>query len=655
MHRLVFALTSCTLVLAALLGSALPASGARATSRCGATAVAVTINGALTCRPFRSVAPIRSTGSDATFIARRMLGTDGIEFPLPKLRNGAAIRSAYTPAQARRIEAALRAVETEGLAAAVGALAPKSGLARLHERRAARALRAAPAGVVVSQPVTTINSTSASISITATVTNGTGDTTTITAGLDARINPDGTATADMNFGTSRSDASGITRGSEARGNILGKDADYCPSSTGVIRYTEPTSFSSTDTISQQLGPINSGTVTTVRSSKGTATGTGRLNPDATLAPIPFRISTTSTLSMRGNGLIGAIGGVLGSFYAMSATATASGTINPKTGAIDSSSRFDVRTTGTGSPEMRAAAARQALDEARSLVGRQFDHFKKVERWARAGDCTYIQFEPGSGAQLGAGQTTTVRATLRMRSDAQAVVPKPVSWTMTASRGKVAPAKGSENEMRTTVTGVGPFANKTAIVAYRAVSRAGISRETWVGLDSPFPKTYSGTISYRSLIGSIVDASSAMVTYQLTSSTNNPDGSKSAWYEAVASDVTSSELTINDQCTFTYGPTDPGDPQDRKAGDLEINVSPDGAWTAGALLDVALGTKTGTGSCPPPTVPPPYNPNPKFFLNTRSYGGALQAIPPRGAFTATDVAGTAFAGTSTASWSLLPGA
>ena len=644
-------------VLALAIAAACVPAGSTAwgAARCAGGTVAVTINGARACKPARVVAPIRSTDSDATYAAKRVFGTGGVQFAMPKLKNGAALRQAYTPAQAARIVATFRALEATGVAAAVSAVAPRSGTARSLRNRAARI--DAPAGVTISEPTVTVTDRSASVSMTATTDDGAGTSTTITAGIEARINDDGTATADVRFGTKITDPSGVVNGAESAMTVLGKNADYCPRANGEIRYAEPFNSTSTSTISQQLGPINSGTITTVRSTSANSTGTGRMNVDATLLPIPFRVKATATLSMQGNGLIGAVGGVLGSFYTMSATATGAGTIDPKTGAIKGDARFDVRAAGSGTPAGRASAARLALDEVRTQVGRQYAHFKMVEMRARAGDCTRLVFKPTSGAALASGETKAVTASLHDRN-AGARVPNPVMWTVSAQRGKVTPTTGTKGELATKVTGIAPKAGTTASITYKAVSRVGISTAVWKGVDSPFPKSYSGTIEYRSVIPSpeTIFAGSATVVYRLSSATTNPDGSKLALYSVESFSVTSIEQTsMAGGCTFTYGPLAPGAPQTAETSDVEIQVTAQGAWSAAALLGVALGDRVGTAVCPPPLVMP-YEPTPKFMLNTRVPSGGLRPMDANGpivAVGATDTLGSV--GNSTATWNLQPGA
>ncbi len=607
--------------------------------------------------PLRSVAPIRSTDSDTVYVARRMLGTAGVRFTTPKLRSGRPILHGYTPAQAAKLLATMRLLEARAQDAAEAALLPKSRRERSRVRSLARA--AAPAGVQISAPVVSKGDNSASVSISASVDNGAGDRTTVKATIEARVEADGRAVGDVEVGLTRQDQSGITKGDTIRATILGGDADYCPSGTGEIRYAKPYSLSQTGTFSQQFGPINSGTVTTVRSASGNSTGLGRLSTQATLEPIPFKVTVNSSLSLRGSGLAGVLAGVLGAQFSMKATAVASGTINPATGAISRSARFDVRTSGTGDAAKRATAAKLALDEARSIIGTQYAHFKAVEKRARDGECTRLDFSPAAGAAVGPGATIPVKASLDLKSSGQNV-PAPVSWTMTPVVGGVSPTSGTANGMDTTVTGAAPVSGTTARIMYRAVSRAGISTGEWTGVDSPFPATYTGTLEYQHMIPSpqTTFTGAATVTYRLGTVNTLPDGMKIAIYSVEASNVTSIGQTstvpsVPTDCTFTYGPLAPGAPQTLETSDVEIQVTPPGVWSAAVKLGVDLGDRVGTAVCP--GFPTAWDVNPKFLLNTRTPTGALRAMDPKGEIVGVGVPDTlGNVGTGSASWNLQPG-
>jgi hypothetical protein len=366
------------------------------------------------------------------------------------------------------------------------------------------------------------------------------------------------------------------------------------------------------------------------------------------------VSASRTQSLTGTGVVQVAGSILGKLFSMSATATAAGTINPRTGAIESSSRFDVRTTGTGPAALRASVAKAALDEARRMIGTQYKDLKEVERKARAGECTKLVFNAASGSKLAPGAKIAVRATQQANDGQDAR--NPVMWTIAATHGKVTPANGTKNDIATSVTGAAAKNGATAVVQYKAVSRLGIEKGTWTGIATPYPKTYSGTIEYDFNYvptgnAFVHEKRTATLAYALDSVTNNPDGSTSLWYTATSATVTSASYDDWVPCTSSVNLGT----NIIKSGDVEIIITAAGAWKGAMQIDIDMGESMVT--CPPPI--PSTSHTMKTLFNSRTSDSIPQLRPmePKGpvAGTATGEQLYSFGVTGTGTWNLTPGA
>lgn len=162
--------------------------------------------------------------------------------------------------------------------------------------------------------------------------------------------------------------------------------------------------------------------------------------------------------------------------------------------------------------------------------------------------------------------------------------------------------------------------------------------------NPFPATYSGTISQNETAFGLTTLDwSGSFTYTRTNSQVNPDGSRNALYALTGASVTKfDESGICTTSTSSPNPT-------IRFGDLEIDVTPSGAWTYGIQADTKL--PDTTHSCPPGGSAPF---TPIAFFNSRSVTGGLAPMTPAGAITGGGPLTVPFT-TGTASWTLAPGA
>ncbi len=344
-----------------------------------------------------------------------------------------------------------------------------------------------------------------------------------------------------------------------------------------------------------------------------------------------------------------------------ATATASGSVDPISGQVSPTTRFSVSTRGSGGggAAYRTTMAQLALQRTREAIGDVLQQFRATEANARNGGCTVIELSPGSGADLDPGAALDLQATLRTRELTRPAVPAPVRWSVVATRGRAAPATSTALTPTFRVTGAasGPV---TAVLAVKAVSRAGISIEPWEARQSPFPRTYSGSVSATvemALGGATVSSAWAgTAAFTRASVATSPDGSRLALYDLTSVAITRMADTPG-ICTFAADPfggtarirTNPAN-----ADELEVRVSAAGAWSAAFLIDAGLGQQTYL--CPAPL--PPATGEPVAFLNSRTAANATRPMAARGPITAvaeTDLAATQVSGvTATASWNLVPG-
>lgn len=643
----VFASSLAVLLAVGIAASLAPISqAAGATARCTTSQVAVTIDGKRTCTGRAAVKQIVPTTSNATWFATRLYGLAGVRPAQLKLTGGAQLFSTLTTAEAQHVVAAAAQAESILKAAALTALETRKS----RRGRSGRSVGRAIGDVTYSEPTVNVTETAtsmqASAELSATVDLGAGKSTKLTVDIDARKTGDAEAVFKVGIDFENNDGAGVTSGYGAKMQLLGGKYDVCPSIKGEVRYTMPASLTSSDRLSEKLGPIDLGFVNSARSTKSMSKATVVMNADATLPAIPFSITVTSRQSF-----VGQILAVFGAKHSYTAVATARGSIDPKSGMPSASTVFDVRTVGGGLKEdagIRSKLARESLAETRELMGKMVKHFRDVEKRARGGECTKLQFDPASGATLARNAKRRVEASLRSKVEGNASVPTPVRWTVTSSLGTVTPASGTTNGLPTTVTGAKvATGGVTARVTYRAVSRAGISTGQWVGTETAYPKIYAGTYSDdQSLNGITTEHRAANLAYALQTVTNNPDGSTQLWYHATTATVTAATYSDTFGCSsaIVLGTNR------IVAGDVEIIISKAGTWTGAMQIDIDMGTQTIT--CPSPI--PPSQGIMKALFNSRTSDAvpALRPMDPRGPITGSLTYDT-YGRTGSGTWRLDP--
>ena len=214
----------------------------------------------------------------------------------------------------------------------------------------------------------------------------------------------------------------------------------------------------------------------------------------------------------------------------------------------------------------------------------------------------------------------------------------------------------------TMSVTGAQANPDAVsVQIKAVSHAGISQTTWTAkAKPPFPKSYSGPVSFHSLRTNPVNTSQtnekagqATVGYTLTGTQSFSDGTMTAWYDLTSLNISSVTYKDTDGgCTMTVPPFAPG-PVDDSGDALVLSIAPDGSWTYMASAYHVFGIMQATSSCPNP----PQSVVPIFDFRTRpATGSRARPMSPRGAISGNDPTGI-FSGATDivagATWALTP--
>lgn len=460
----------------------------------------------------------------------------------------------------------------------------------------------------------------------------------LTADISLTGRASGTLDIDLNFTLDGGKGGTSSRGLIVRG-IDFAPRQSCPTAAGKISLDN--AFSGTSRNAEtfggsrvKLGTVREATTLTVRSAAN-----AQMGPDARLTPFTVTVSGTLDYSRTAQGL---------AFFSSRARAVGTGamtaTVNPVTGAVTGARvTTTTRTSGfsgaSSDNEMDAVMRGILNDEA----GRMLARMREVEKKARSGACTRIVLVPGSPAVLKPRASRVVEARLETAPDGVKV--PVVRWGAVPAKGSVAPRSSRTAVPTFTVTGAGAGPT-TAQVNLTAVSPAGISKATWVGNDAGFPPSFSGSVSYQSpgAGGLQSETWNGVVTYTGPSEQTNPDGSRSATYTLTSANIASHVGA--GVCSWTSGPGGT-----IKFGDLEIRVSPAGAWTSAFVVDVEM--PTVPFSCPPAPAQPG---TPKAFLNTRTTAFALRPMPANGPITGTAVTDTS--GTLgvpiTATWNLTPG-
>lgn len=384
----------------------------------------------------------------------------------------------------------------------------------------------------------------------------------------------------------------------------------------------------------RLGAVHEATTLNVRSS-----ARAQMSADARLTPFTVSISASLDYSRTAQAL---------AFFSARSRAVGSGsmtaTVNPVSGAVSGATvTTSSRLSGFSGPstgnELDGSLRKIMDDEA----GRILTRLREIEKRARSGGCTRLVFEPGSPATM--KPKAKQRVVARLETDPGGAKVPVVRWRATPVKGSVAPRSSSAAAPALTVTGAaaGPL---VARVDVKAVSPAGISTGAWIANGEGFPPSYSGTVSFQTpgLGGVQSETWNGVVTYTNPDELTNPDGTRTATYH-----LTSATIATHvgaGLCSWTSGPG-----TNIKFGDLEIRVSPAGAWSSAFVVDVQM--PTVPFSCPPAPSQPG---TPKAFLNTRTTTAGLRPMPENGPITGTGVTDTSATTLvpSTASWSLSPG-
>lgn len=158
----------------------------------------------------------------------------------------------------------------------------------------------------------------------------------------------------------------------------------------------------------------------------------------------------------------------------------------------------------------------------------------------------------------------------------------------------------------------------------------------------FPATYSGTINHTNDTFGLGTTWAGNFTYTRISSQLNPDGSRNLLYRLTSASVPT--YTESGICTASTSSTSPT----IRFGELEINITPAGAWTYGFVVDTAL--PDAQHVCPPAGGSAF---TPITFFNSRSVTTNLAPMPKNGAIVGSGALDVPFA-TGTASWSLTAG-
>ena len=616
------------LVTVAIVGGLVVGGSSARSGACAANQVAVDESGKERCVPASTLRASKPKVSRATSMIRDFL----LDSPIPlRQKNGTIVEDVITPRLAVKVRNAYRADEARILAAFRKKLGTRTPSARTDDLR-----------------VTQLPDGSVSGTVGHTVTNG---ETSARMEIEVGARKQGDSfKLDVGLGVETDDGKGTKSGNKFQLKDMSKKAaPLCPSPTGEIDLDEL--YGAIVTESQTFGGARAhlGTVRKATHVSLGATAKAQLGPDARLQPYTMTVTASFDHVQSGQ--------VLAFFqgrFRFVASGTFNGTVNPSTGSVSGGSMTTNGRVADGT--VNAAERAEAEGKLRSSIekmlkdanDRLLADLKKIESRARNGECTRIEFRPGSPSKLkpNASQDVDVQLVAKVLSgqSSREVPVKVGRWAATPAKGSVTPRTSNVARPTLAVKGAskGP---QTAVINVKAVSPAGISQDSWIGTDKEeagFPAAYAGTVTLSSnLQGAWVETWKANVTYTRKTQQTNPDGSKQAEYALTAASVPSH--TGKGTCNWSTSDSKPT----IKAGDLEIQVSAAGKWTSAFLVDLLLAQTQMT--CPPaPAVPL----KPKAFLNSRAKPSALRPMEPKGQIKAsnvTDVNGI----DPTASWDLDP--
>lgn len=672
-----------TLLLVLLSAMLVGAPGAHAAAKpakspkCKSGQVKRTVSKKTTCVAANKFKPVTPKVDRSIAVVDTLTGA---RLPKVALRNGKTYAGPFSSGERLTIQNAVSVAQERLRTAAIDAATPQLTAVGVSARRATRA-------AVSSRPVATGTRLADSVTLGQPQVNVTVDQATgsaqVTGKIDGTVKLDNGATG--NFEVSVSGTVGGAAGPqgdltfEVGGTIdeggkstsrkvkltLDQSAtkDVCPDATGRIEYIAPYKGSVGGTDVFKAGPVTYGSISTEHSVSSRVNSVVQMRDDATLPKVPFLVSYDVRLAQK----VKLLGIPLKNVKA-TAIATASGTLDAKTGAIDPGMAFNVGVTTSGmsagnAASLKAELTKQAEQMSRTMLGELAQHMQKVETAAQSGKCTALTLNPASGSQkLGAGDTATVAGHISAPGDGGKDVTAKVSWTASPEAGQATVADPSANPMSMTVTGA-QASPDAARVRVKAVSHTGISELSWVAAPKPpFPSSYSGPISFQSHYQNPINlsqqqnsAGQATATYTRTSTKTFGDGTMTALYDLTTLDVSSvTREEINGSCTTTLPPFSPGVwPQ--TGNSLVIKVSPAGDWTYTAMAYTSFGILQGTRVCSGSTTSQTMVPVFDFATDGPNLGDS-RAMAPKGVIsggTPNGIWKPSADATRGATWSLTP--
>ncbi len=468
----------------------------------------------------------------------------------------------------------------------------------------------------------------------------------------------GTAAAsfDLDFSATALAQSGATKFVGMRfTNITGSRRPNCPTATGKLALKTLGRGTMRNAETFGAARVHPGTVREATSVTFRATADGQMGADARLKPIPFSATVGLDYSRSAAELA-----IVNSRSRAADTVTMTGTIDPVSGQISGGTvTSNIKASGfTGASDAAAAASFTPIlaKMANDYAGRALKSLKQAETRARNGECTRIVFVPGSPSPLKPRASKRVQAKLVNKAGNPLRVAS-VRWTAVPVKGSVTPTTSKAKTPTFNVKGAatGP---QTAKINVKAVSPAGISQGTWIGISGSLPSgslppSYNGTVSLTQdlSVGEMPFAVAWAGTFgwRKTEQRKNPDRSILGLYSLTTASLSS--LVYSGTCSGaapTTGST-------IMFGDLEIQIDPAGTWTSAFVVDVA--TAPFAVICPEVQLIDTSGGG-KAFLNSRTTASTpgLRSMTPNGPITGTAVTDTnaSLFGPSTADWSLSPG-
>lgn len=278
---------------------------------------------------------------------------------------------------------------------------------------------------------------------------------------------------------------------------------------------------------------------------------------------------------------------------------------------------------------KTAAANLAND--RDTISSLSSH-AELGRWRMKSDehkwydapfyCADLRFTPDSIAQLAAGSSVGITATVKSRNGGEAAGSVEIQ---SVSRGKLVLGKTSidpGSPATLTATGASPDADKTTVASdLIAASTAGRAQAGWYARDElDLPKKISGVVATWSEIpGASKSYFHSWVVYTLANVYVSDSGYISAFYDLTTADQDEVENTIGPSAGCRYEAKASGG--NIAAGDLELRKPPGGEWSHAIMYDVEVPDQVFTPTDCGPAPPPAFNGDVVGFLNMAMLGGS----------------------------------